>query len=382
MKAQGDLSITLLGDIMPAGYLSEQYEDIKERLLPKEAEPWLDSDVVFANLECGASNAGQPLPNKIVTYCFPQALGVLSSLRVTAVNIANNHHMDYGLQASMETRRFLDGLHVLYAGAGSNAEEAHKPILIERKSRLISIQCFSWTLEFGEPVQAAGTSTPGVAKYDREEILDEMRRVKRLHSPDLLALSFHWGEGKSHHAKPESVQDAHAFVDAGAGLIIGHHTHCLQGYEVYKGAPIFYSLGNFLCSPYRKLPNKMLTYGNQGVHRYRWLRERKTVIARIVFPTEGPPQLSLLPLLQQDMPPVLTMPSGDMEKRISREIARFSRRLRAPRYSAGAYAVYRRLDELKRVFEDAREERLRREYFSFATLKRVTKKLFQGKSHG
>lgn len=382
MTMRDDLSLTLVGDIMPAGHFSEHYAELKDSFLPQEAASWFDSDIVFCNLECGASNAGEPPADKIATYCFPEALGVLSRLHVTAASIANNHHLDYGLPASIETRRLLEGLNVLYAGAGANADEAHKPILIERKGRLISIQCFSWTTEFQEVVQGAGDDVPGVARYDREEILDEMARVKRLHSPDLMGLSLHWGEGKSHHVKPENVKDAHAFVDAGAGLIIGHHTHCLQGYEIYRGAPVFYGLGNFLCSPYRKLPNKRLTYGNEGVHRYRWLRERKTLIARVVFPSQGDPAIALLPLLQLDMPPVLTMPPARLAKKIRRDVARFSRRLRSPLYPNGGYALYRRVDEVKRIIEDAREQGLRREHFSCATLKRVVRKLVEGQSHG
>ncbi len=45
---------------------------------------------------------------------------------------------------------------------------------------------------------------------------------------------------------------AHAAVDAGASLVIGHHPHVIQTEELYRGAPIFYSLGNFVFDQYQR----------------------------------------------------------------------------------------------------------------------------------
>ena len=163
-------------------------------------------------------------------------------------------------------------------------------------------------------------------------------------------------------------------------MIVGHHAHCLQGYEVYKGKPIFYGLGNFLCSRYLRLPNRRLTYEGVGESRNRSQRERRTVIARVVFDDQRRVSVEYKPLFQLESPPILTLPSPRMERRIRRELTRYSRRLQAPNYDGWRFGMYRRTDEVRRMLEELREFGWRREYGSLTTLKRVTRKLLSGKN--
>jgi hypothetical protein len=380
MTVRDDLTITLVGDIMPGGILSERYDELRERILPEEARPWFDSDIVFANLECVASNAGLPLPDKIVTYCLPEALDVLGRLNVHVVSLANNHQMDYGIEGSEATQALLDARGVRHAGVGRNIAGAWRPVVLERKGRRVAFLCFSWTTEFVEPVPAATEDRAGVSPYDERAILDSIGSVRRSHAPDVTVVSIHWGEGKSHYARPECVRAARRFIEAGADVVVGHHAHCLQGYEMHHGKPIFYGLGNFLCSAYRKTADKRLTYGEGGTYRYRWLRERKTLVARVTIPDEGPIRLDVLPLLQLDDPPVLVTPPPAAAQSILDEVERYSRRLQGPDYARWTFALYRRLDEAQRVIEDLREKGWRREYFSPSAALRVARKLIRGRS--
>jgi hypothetical protein len=64
---------------------------------------------------------------------------------------------------------------------------------------------------------------------------------------DVVIVSIHWGI----HMLPAVLTTyerelAHAFIDAGAGAVLGHHQHIIKGVEVYRGRPIFYGLGNFV----------------------------------------------------------------------------------------------------------------------------------------
>jgi len=67
---------------------------------------------------------------------------------------------------------------------------------------------------------------------------------------DLVIVNIHWGVEYEHFFNPYQKEWGRALVDAGADLIIGHHPHVVQGMEIYKGKPIFYSLGNFIFDQY------------------------------------------------------------------------------------------------------------------------------------
>ena len=374
-----DLSFTLIGDVMTGGVFSQDYENLKENYLPDEIRQWFDSDIVFANLECVASNAGKPIENKIVTYCYPETLEVLTDLNVDVVNIANNHQMDYGIEASEKTQLLLDEKGIKYAGAGRTLNEAKEPAIIKCKGKQIAFLCFSLTHEFYEPVPAATDSTPGVCPYSLEYVIQCLNNIKKEKKPDFIVVSIHWGEGKSHNVRPEYVKEAHAIIDSGADMIIGHHAHCLQGYEIYNGKPIFYGLGNFLCSPYLRLPNKQLTYDSIGEYRYRFLRERKTIVVRVNY-KNGIPCIEYLPVLQLDMPPILTVASNKLSRKIKKQMETLSKRLKSKNYAKWNFRFFRRVDEITRMYEDVRELGWKPDYFSFKTLIRVSKKLLTGKA--
>jgi hypothetical protein len=380
MTADRNLSFTLMGDIMTAGDFAKDYADLKHHYFPSEVRSWLQSDVVFANLECVASNRGEPLEDKTVLYTLPETLEILTDLNVDVVSLANNHQMDYGIEASEDTRQVLDSRHIRYGGVGRSLQEARRPVLLERNGLRVIFLFFSWTRTYLEPVPEATTSRPGVSPYNVEEIEACLRAAEQELSPDYKVVSLHWGEGLSHYARPESVREAHRIVDAGADMIVGHHAHCLQGYEIYKGKPVFYGLGNFLCSRYLRQPKQRLSYGSDGEIRERSLRERRTVMARVSFDGDRRATVSYRPLLQSESSPVLTLPTARMERRIGREFQRYSRRLRSPNYDGWRFALFRRVDEFRRMMEELREFGWRKEYSSLATLRRVFRKLASGKA--
>lgn len=378
--ADGSLSFTLMGDIMPGGDFARDFAALRRRWFPAELNSWLQSDVVFANLECVASNRGRPLADKIALHTRPETLGILDDLGVDVVSLANNHQMDYGIEASEDTRRLLDSLGIRYGGVGRSLEEARRPVLLERGGLQIVFLFFSWTHTYLASVPEAGENRPGVSPYDIEEIEACLHAAEKELRPNFKIVSLHWGEGLSHYPRPESVREAHRIIDAGADMIIGHHAHCLQGYEIYRGKPIFYGLGNFLCSRYLWSPDRRLTEGAEGEARNRSLRERRTVIARVDFDGERKGKVSYRPLLQQESPPIMTLPAARMERRIRREVERYSRRLRSPRYDGWRFGLYRRVDELRRMIEDLWEFGWRTDYGTLKTWKRVVRKLATGKS--
>ena len=379
MSGDEIITFTFVGDIMPGGYFSEQLDTLRDQWIPEEALQWFQSDVVFANLECVASNSGVPLSNKIVTYCFPEALNILRDIRVDVVNLANNHQMDYGIEASEETRSYLDDLNIAYGGVGRNIQEAGSPVILERKGHKIGFLFHSWTKEFVEPIPAATPDTAGVAPLSVLEICEAIYKLKQ-EGVDIVIVSLHWGEGKSHNVRPENIKEAHEIIDAGADIIVGHHAHCLQGYEVYNGKPIFYGLGNFFCSAYRKLPDKRLTYDQEGTYRYRFLRERKTMVVLVTYSPDNGYNIEYHPLYQLDNPPVLTIPDDGIKRNIQAMVKTLSKRITLPEYGTWRFPLYRRMDEIKRIWEDFKEVGIKLSYLHPCTPLRIIRKLLIGKS--
>ena len=96
---------------------------------------------------------------------------------------------------------------------------------------------------------------------DRESVSQEpfdslVNRVKAIKMADSIAVvivNLHWGAEHTLRPLPQQRLEAHALIDAGADVIIGHHTHTLQSTETYRGKPIFYGIGNFIFDQQRPL---------------------------------------------------------------------------------------------------------------------------------
>lgn len=170
---------------------------------------------------------------------------VLKKLNVAGVCLANNHMMDYGKKALADTIFLLDENGIAHTGAGQNLDEALNPISICVNNKTISILNFGWDVE--ETIYAGGTA--GCAPRDMEIVLSAIQNAKG--KSDLVSVCFHWGFEYNRLPMPYDIDLAHRVIDAGADLIIGHHPHCVQPKEIYKGKTIYYSLGNFYFSSRR-----------------------------------------------------------------------------------------------------------------------------------
>lgn len=364
---------------MLGGKFSEDFNKIKNSYLPKKAKKWLVADLVISNLEAPASNRGKPSKNKILVYTKKKPLKVLKEMNIDFLNMANNHIMDYGYEGAKDTKKILDKMKIKYAGCGKNLKESRKPAVFKKKGKIITVNSYSFTKEFVEPVKAATKKMPGVAPIKISYIKEDVRCVKNKLNSGLAIVSLHWGEGKSHNPRPEQIETARKIIDCGADLVIGHHAHCLQGYEVYRGKPIFYGIGNFISSPYMKDEKSHLNYENKGKLRIRYARERNTAIFNVIFGKRGVKSVSVLPLLQKKGKPVMTLPDSKTKNRILKGIEKSSRRIKSKYYKSLIFPVVRRLDELMRMYDDIKDEGLKKDFFSFSTFARIITKLLKGK---
>lgn len=147
---------------------------------------------------------------------------VLSAGSVEAVNLANNHSSDYGEESLADTKAALSAEGITYFGFEETAILEVKGIKIGFLGLYTVYTDDSYTSQLEARIQ---------------ELQDEGAAV--------IIASFHWGYENSYTPEQDQIELAHAAIDAGADLVIGHHPHVLQGIEKYNGHYIAYSLGNF-----------------------------------------------------------------------------------------------------------------------------------------
>lgn len=172
---------------------------------------------------------------------------VLKSLNVIGVCLANNHIMDYGKEALESTCSILDSKKILYTGAGKNLNNALLPMDLNPIFENTVVLNFGWDVE--ETVYATD-KVAGCAPRDEKIILEQIINAKKTSKKVIVCI--HWGFENNRLPMPYDIDLAHRMVDAGADLIIGHHPHCIQAKEFYKGVRIYYSLGNFYFASKRK----------------------------------------------------------------------------------------------------------------------------------
>jgi len=203
---------------------------------------WADCDVVFGNFECTLAGDGTTVPTEprvITTKALARAVGQAGFTHVT---LANNHMFDCLHAGFANTRRFVTDMGVACFGAGDDLADASAPAFAEAAG--IRLAFLATVDDCAGAHQFAAEGRWGVAPLDMDRLL---RRIADLQGEvDHVIVSPHWGEERFSIPSPNQVEQAHAMVDAGASMILGHHSHVLQGLEVYRGAPIVYSLGNFV----------------------------------------------------------------------------------------------------------------------------------------
>lgn len=203
------------------------------------------ADYFVTNEEFPFSTRGTPAPDKQFTFrVHPEKVKLMQEMGIDLVTLANNHALDYGRDAMLDTIDTLDHAGIRHVGAGKNLAEARKPAIVELNGRTFAF--IGATRVYPEADWAAGTDSVGMfSAYDGGAALaEEVKAAKQ--QADYVIAYVHWGIEREE--TPNEVQKsiAHRLVDAGADLVVGAHPHVLQGLEYYQGVPIAYSLGNFV----------------------------------------------------------------------------------------------------------------------------------------
>lgn len=240
-----DVTIHFVGDIQFSGKVAELLEkNGYDYPFAKLGSMFQNDDLTIGNLETPVTHGGTGAADKTYVYkSSPKALQAMSAAGFDAVNLANNHILDQGVEGLVDTLTYLNDYGIAHAGAGMNGTEAYEPAYFERKGMKIALLGFSRVV----PVASwkADGNRAGVAEaYDSTRAIAAIQSARK--KADLVIVVAHWGEERVSTPNADQTRLAHEFVDAGADLIIGGHPHVLQGLEYYKGKWIAYSTGNFI----------------------------------------------------------------------------------------------------------------------------------------
>ena len=202
------------------------------------------SDLFMLNHEFVFSNRGEAMEDKEYTLRNdPKYVKILQELGTDVVGVANNHILDFGQEAFVDTLDTLENANIPYVGGGKNISEASSPVVQTINGQTFAI--FAATRVSPSADWYAGKNHPGILQTYDATTLD--KAIEDANSKyDHIIVFVHWGVERVE--IPEDYQRtlAKGYIDAGADLILGAHPHVLQGFEYYKGVPICYSLGNYL----------------------------------------------------------------------------------------------------------------------------------------
>lgn len=277
-----EVSLVAVGDI--------SFSRGVERIVKKQKDinyPFLkirdylkSADLVFGNLETPITQ-GPEIPNfEIIFRSNPGTEQALKKAGFSILSLANNHTLDFGEKGLKDTFNFLEGAGIKYVGAGQNEQEAYQPVYIENKG--IKFAFLAYTDSYFVPAYyEASANRFGTAFMRIEKMTEAVKEAKQ--KADFVIVSMHAGIEYARKPNNSQINFAHAAVDAGADLVIGHHPHVVQTMEKYKGKYIFYSLGNFVFDQPQ-------------------LQETKEGLAiKVYFSKDGINKISLLPVVMENL---------------------------------------------------------------------------------
>ncbi len=206
------------------------------------------ADLAFGNLESQISDQGQNIGSIYSFRADPEAIEGLKSAGFDIVSLANNHAFDYGRLALQDSINRLITAGISPIGGGNENQAfspAIKTITGSTSAPSLRLAFFAYTDQGPESWQA--TSQIGIAQITTENletIKADIKLAKEL--TDFVIVSFHMGNEYQTKPSENQILFSQALIDAGADLIICHHSHIIQGEEQYKNGYIFYGLGNFV----------------------------------------------------------------------------------------------------------------------------------------
>ena len=243
------IQVGFTGDFCPWLRIESEFKNNNWQPLFESVQPFFkQNDLNVLDLECPLtiSNSGIKKTGPHIK-AHPDTAVILNHLNCELVATANNHFKDYGWEGMQETYTALKKNNISWFGSGANFNEASKTFFWKKDDTtiaFINVAENEWTTTFD--------NEPGCHPIDLPNVFNQIQEAKK--SADFIVVIAHGGHEHYELPSPRMKKWYRFFVDAGASAVIAHHTHIISGYETYKDAPIFYSLGNF-CFDWQGLRN-------------------------------------------------------------------------------------------------------------------------------
>lgn len=236
-----DMRVLVAGDFCPQERVAELFEKGGYETVLSDVKKYSDAaDYSIVNLECPVCYGGEKPIIKVgpCLKCSESGVAALKWAGFDCVTLANNHFYDYGEDGVLNTLKSCDKNHLDYVGGGANIEAASKTLMkVIGDKTLAIINCCEH--EFSIATDNNGGSNP-LSPIKQYYSITEAKK-----NADYVIVIVHGGHEHFQLPSPRMQEVYRYFIDLGADAIVNHHQHCFSGYEIYRGKPIIYGLGNF-----------------------------------------------------------------------------------------------------------------------------------------
>ncbi|MGH2985133.1 MAG: CapA family protein [Solirubrobacterales bacterium] len=237
------MRLALAGDTMLGRGVAEQLGEAAPASLfsTEVVEAVRSADLCIVNLECCISARGAPTPGRVFHFrAPPAATEALAHLGVDCVSLANNHALDFGPEALLDTFEHLRGAGIGWVGAGVDEQGARSPAVLAANGERLRLVAFA-----DHPAEyAAGPDRPGIAFADlsAERPPDWLFAELREAGSEPVLVGAHWGPNMVAEPTPPVRRAAATLGSSGAALIAGHSAHVFHG----VAGRVLFDLGDFI----------------------------------------------------------------------------------------------------------------------------------------
>src|SRR5579872_731652 len=236
------------GDVMMSRYVGALAEANDDPAAPMRdiASLFAAAYIAFVNLEAPFSDRGKPPRHGMIFKTAPEMIQALQLAGIDIVSTANNHARDCGDYGITFTLDWLEKHGIAVVGTGRDGDAAHNGAVLERNGVKFGFLAYTFDQSNGNYKD----SDDRVAMIDPGDVADDISNLKD--HADVVIVSMH--AGTEYQPKPNEQQRrfAHAAIDGGARIVVGHHPHVVQTVEEYKHGVIFYSLGNLIFDQFQR----------------------------------------------------------------------------------------------------------------------------------
>lgn len=233
--------ISLVGDISINGLFCSNFAENEKRV--EEIANFLkDENLVFGNFESPIFGDGETNEQKKILLHTTKEVArqILPKLNLSCVSLANNHIFDFKTSGLHNTIDLLDEMGIKHTGAGYLKEHVD-PVIIPTPDGNIGF------LAYVDPSTNPGINATNdifINYLDPEKARDEIKKLRQ--HCRYIVVSVHWGVDYSFYPTKKQTSLCKLLSQAGANVVMGHHTHTLQPWSANANSVFFYSLGSLL----------------------------------------------------------------------------------------------------------------------------------------